>query len=297
MTLEQLRIFVAVAERLHVTQAAQALGLTQSAASASIAALEASTGVTLFYRVGRRVELSAEGSVFLAEAREVLRSARHAETVLRELSGLLTGKLAIMGSQTTATYWLPPLYRAFRAAYPGIAIESSIGNTAQVSAAVLAGQVELGFVEGVVAMPAIRQSPVANDRLVLVVGGEHGWAAERALEAEEFRRLPWVLRESGSGTRTATEALLASRGLTVADVEVSLELSSNEAVRVAVEAGAGASVLSTLVVGTALKAGVLQAAACALPGRQFTLLRHRERRLSRAAQAFIATLPRWGAHS
>jgi len=288
MTLEQLRIFTAVAERLHFTQAAQALGLTQSAVSAAIAALEAGTGVALFHRIGRRVELTAAGDVLLTEAREVLRSARQAETALAELSGLARGHLAVMGSQTIATYWLPPRLHRFREAHPGVDLALSIGNTTQVADAVLAGTVELGFVEGEVDLPALEGRAVDDDRMVLVLGGEHGWAADRALGREELQRLPWVLREPGSGTRAACQALLTSRGLTLDDVTVALELPSNEAVRTAVEAGAGASVLSMLVVGTGLRAGTLKAAACALPGRRFTALRHRDRRLSSAARAFLS---------
>lgn len=291
MTLEQLRIFVAVADRLHFTRAAEALNLTQSAVSSAVAALESGAAVKLFHRVGRRVELTAEGQAFLQEARLVLRAARHAEEALDGFSGLRRGRLAMMGSQTTAAYWLPPLLHRFRDAYPGITVDLSIGNTTQVAAAVMAGDVELGLVEGVVNLPQLDQRPVADDRLVLVVGGAHGWAADRALDADDFRRLPWVMREPGSGTRAATEALLSSRGLTLADVQVTLELPSNEAVRSAVEAGAGASVLSMLVVGTALKAGSLKSAACVLPGRRFILLWHRERSPSHAARALIGLLP------
>lgn len=292
MTLDQLRIFVAVAERLHVTRAAEHLGLTQSAVSAAVAALETRTGVQLFDRVGRGIVLTAEGTTFLGEARRVLQSARHAEAVLEELADLRRGRLAVMGSQTTATYWLPPLLHRFRTDHPGVTVEMSIGNTAQVAQAVLDGQVELGFVEGAVMLPALDQQAVAEDRLALVVGRAHAWAADCALGAEEFQRLPWVLREPGSGTRAATEALLASRGLSLADVTVALELPSNETVRVAVQAGAGATVLSTLATGTGIRAGLLKAAACVLPSRRFSALRHGERRLSRAAQAFLSGLPK-----
>jgi DNA-binding transcriptional LysR family regulator len=290
MTLEQLRIFVAVADRLHFTRAAEALGLTQSAVSAAIAALEGRYGVTLFHRVGRHVELSDAGSAFLIEAREVLTTATHAEAIFQDLAGLKRGRLVIMGSQTIATYWLPPRLFAFRQAYPGIAIELSIGNTAQVAAAVVAGTVEVGFVEGTVDQAVLESTPIDEDRLVLVGGQNHGWIGDQAMERADFQRLSWVLREPGSGTRAATEALLATRGLAVADVAVTLELPSNEAVRAAVEAGAGASVLSLMVATTGLRAGVLTAAACAMPTRRFCRLRHRERRLSGAARAFCASL-------
>lgn len=290
MTLEQLRIFVAVAERLHFTQAAQALGLTQSAVSAAIAALEGRYGIELFHRVGRHVELTSAGLAFRDEAREVLGAASRAEDSLAEMTGLKRGHLRIIGSQTIATYWLPSRLLRFRRRYPGIQVDLAIANTTQVAASVVAGDAELGFVEGSVDSPALDVRTVDDDRLVLVVGQQYAWAVDRALAAEDFRRISWVLREPGSGTRAATEALLASRQLTLADVTVCLELPSNEAVRTAVEAGAGATVLSFSVVATALRAGVLKATACAMPTRRFSSLRHRERGLSGAAKAFLLSL-------
>ncbi len=294
MTLEQLRIFVAVAERLHFTQAAQALGLTQSAVSAAIAALEGRYGIELFHRVGRHVELTSAGAAFHGEAREVLSAAGRAEDSLAEMTGLKRGHLRITGSQTIATYWLPPRLLQFRRTYPGIRITLAIANTTQVAAGVIAGDAELGFVEGPVTDPVLDVRTVDDDRLVLVVGQHYARIADQAVTAEDFRAIPWVLREPGSGTRAATEALLASRRLTLADVAVSLELPSNEAVRTAVEAGAGATVLSFSVVATGLRAGVLKAAACAMPTRRFSALRHRERRLSGAAKAFLSSLEKQG---
>ena len=139
MTLEQLRIFVAVAEREHVTRAAEALRLTQSAVSAAIAALEAHYGVSLFDRVGRRIELNEEGRTFLGEARAVLARAAAAELALSELSGLKRGTLTVQASQTIASYWLPARLVEFRRAYPSIDVKLSVGNTAQVAKAVADG--------------------------------------------------------------------------------------------------------------------------------------------------------------
>src|SRR3984893_3690573 len=150
MTLEQLRIFVAVAERQHVTQAARALNLAQSAASHAIAALEARHDTKLFDRVGRRIELTEAGQGFLGEARAVLARAEAAELVLSELGSLKRSTLSIQASQTIAGYWLPRHMVVFRKAYPQIQIRLAIGNTAQVAAAVQGGMAELGFVEGAV---------------------------------------------------------------------------------------------------------------------------------------------------
>jgi DNA-binding transcriptional LysR family regulator len=133
MTLEQLRIFVAVAERQHVTQAAHALRIAQSAASHAVAVLEARHNTKLFHRVRRRVVLTDAGEVFLAEARAVLARADAAELALGELGTLKRGTLRIQASQTIASYWLPRHLVAFRRAYPQIEIRLAIGNTAQVA--------------------------------------------------------------------------------------------------------------------------------------------------------------------
>ncbi len=287
MTLEQLRVFVAVAERQHVTRAAEALHLAQSAVSAAIAALEARHGTRLFHRVGRGIELTEAGTLFLAEARAVLARAEAAELILSELSGLTRGTLRVQASQTIASYWLPRHLVAFRRAYPGVDIRMSIGNTAQVAAAVHAGSTELGFVESDIEDPALTGRPVARDQVVLVVAPDHPWAAQADLAPGDLVPGEWVLREPGSGTRSVFERALQERGADVAALRVVLELPSNEAVRAAVEAGMGAAALSASIAAPSLEAGLLQQIAFTLPERRFHVLRHAERIQSRAAEALL----------
>ncbi len=100
MTLEQLRIFAAVAEALHFTRAAETLRLSQPAVSAAVAALEAEHGVRLFDRIGRRVERTAAGTLLWAEARAILRKVEETGTMMAELSGLTRGTLRLVASQT-----------------------------------------------------------------------------------------------------------------------------------------------------------------------------------------------------
>ncbi|KQP80666.1 LysR substrate-binding domain-containing protein [Methylobacterium sp. Leaf117] len=290
MTLDQLRIFVAVAEREHVTRAAEALNLVQSAVSTAIATLEGRHATKLFHRVGRGIQLTEAGRVFLAEARAVLARAEAAELVLADLSGLRRGTLAIQASQTIASHWLPRHLVAFRRAYPEIAIRLEVGNTADAAAAVREGRAELGFVEGVLDDPALASTDVAWDDLVLVVAPGHPLAEDRAIGLDDLTATPWVLREPGSGTRSAFEAALEAKGLSPGRLTVALELPSNEAVQAAVAAGGGASVLSASVVSGGLGAGTLVRARFALPSRPFRVLRHRARYRSRAADALLALI-------
>lgn len=290
MTLEQLRIFVAVAEREHATRAAHDLNLTQSAVSAAVANLEARYATKLFDRVGRSIVLTEAGRVFLSEARAVLARAAAAETVLADLAGMKKGRLALAASQTVAAYWLPPLIHRYRGRYPGVSVTLSIANTESVAAMVHAGDADVGVVEGEIDDPALTATAVARDDMVLVVSADHPWARAAAVSTEDLTGTPWVLREAGSGTRGALETVLSAAGLELKDMEIAIELASNEAVRTAVEAGAGATVLSRLVVKSGIASGALVEVEFPLPARRFYALRHKERHFTNAAEAFVALM-------
>lgn len=287
MTLEQLRIFVAVAEREHVTRAAADLNLTQSATSAAVSALEARYATKLFDRVGRRIALTDAGRTFLAEAKAVLARAASAELVLADLAGLKVGSLRLAASQTVGNYWLPGIIHAFRSAYPGLAVDMTMGNTETVAAMVRKGEANIGFVEGEVDAHALGVMPVADDDMALVVAPSHPWATAKNGKALDLRSSPWVMREHGSGTRSILEAMLAAQGHGLSDVSISLVLPTNESVRVAVESGAGATVMSRLVVSNALKAGRLVAVGYPVPRRKFFMLRHSQHHETAAEREFV----------
>jgi len=292
MTLEQLRIFVAVAERQHVTQAARALNLAQSAASHAIATLEARYDAKLFDRIGRRIELTEAGRALLTEARAILAQVDRAELTLSEFGQLKCGTLTVHASQTIASYWLPRHLVAFRRAHPGIDVHLEIGNTAQVAEAVEAGTAELGFVEGLVESSQFQVSRVASDQMVLVVGQDHAWFHGMRPGVHDLAESEWVLRESGSGTRSVFEQALKGIGLAPDRLRVAMELPSNEAVRAAVEAGLGATVLSASVAASSIENGLLRHVPFSLPQRDFHVLRHRRRHGSRTAEALLAMFDR-----
>jgi len=286
MTLDQLRIFVAVAERQHLTRAAGVLALTPSAVSAAIRALEERYGTPLFDRVGRRIEVNAAGRVFLDEARATLARAAGAERVLVELAGLARGALAIQASQTIASYWLPPLLVRFRETHPQIDVRLEVGNTQSVADAVREGQADLGLVEGGIDDAALLVEGIGQDRMAIVVAPDHPWTRKRRLGAVDLQSARWIMREPGSGTRSALEEILAGQGVDLAALQVALTLPSNEAVRAAVMSGLHVAGLSELVAAPYIAAGLLAKVRVNLPPRDFFLLRHRERYRSRAAQAF-----------
>lgn len=284
MTLEQLRIFVGVAEREHMTAAARALNVTQSAASAAIAALERRHAIKLFHRVGRGIALTEAGRAFLDEARGVLARAAAADRVLDEFGGLQRGSLRVVASQTIAAYWLPTILAAFHDRYPRLSVDLAVGNTGQAVGQVLEGAADLGIVEGRVDDPALAHWPIGEDRLVLVGASP---PAGGAIDADWLQRARWIMREPGSGTRSTFNEAMRRTGIDPEALEVALVLPSNESVRTAVEAGAGLAALSSLVVAPALAAGTLHALPFDLERRPFYGVRHKERYRTKAADALL----------
>ncbi|MBB3955256.1 LysR substrate-binding domain-containing protein [Novosphingobium sediminicola] len=289
MTLEQLRIFVAVAQSLNMTRAAQELNLTQPSVSAAMAALEGRHGLRLFDRVGRSIELSEAGRAFLPEARGVLARAREAAQALDDLAGLRRGSLRIAASQTVATYWLPARMARFAARHPGIALDLALGNTQESAEAVLAGEADLAFVEGEAQGDLLRVMPVGEDRLGLYARADHPLAG-RALDHDALRGAAWVLREMGSGTRAHLGLALAQAGLDWGDLDIRLELPANGAVLEALAAGDLITAVSEYAAASRVAAGRVVRLDWPFAPRGFAMLSHRARRLSAASEAFVASL-------
>ncbi len=289
MTLDQLRIFVEVAEHGHVTRAAESLGMSQSAASAAIASLEGSCEIILFDRVGRGIRLTDNGRIFLREARAVLDRASMARSVLQDLAGH-PGPIGIAASQTIATYWLPRRLATFQAANSRMRFNVVIRNTNEVETAIVEGEANIGLVEGPTQHPALIRQLIDHDKIVLVVSSEQPRLPLNKNGRLDLRVMKWVVRETGSGTRRGLEDLAARVGLSVNDLNIALELPSNEAVREAIEAGAGATIISRHVVASAIAAGRLTEIPIELPQREYAMVRHRDRHATLAEKALVAHL-------
>ncbi|MGC4015951.1 MAG: LysR substrate-binding domain-containing protein [Luteolibacter sp.] len=289
MTLEQLRIFTMVAETLNMTRAAERLYLTQPAVSAAIAILEDRHSARLFDRIGRRLELSEAGRCFLPEAKAVLARVDEARRVLEELAGLVRGEVRIAASQTVATYWLPRRMARFTADRPGIQLSLAVGNSARTAERVLKGEADIGFVEGEVEDALLEKRVVGGDRISLYVAMGHPLAGKKVTK-RQLENADWVMREPGSGTRDHTISGLAKSGVETASLRIRLELPSNGASLEAAEAGDWIAAVSDLAAASRVKSGSIQRVRWPLPERQFTMLRHVERRAGRAVAAFVDSL-------
>jgi DNA-binding transcriptional LysR family regulator len=165
-----------------------------------------------------------------------------------------------------------------------------IRNTHEVESAVAEGQVNFGLVEGPTQHPALIRNQIDYDHMVLVVASGHSPLPVKTSGRLDLRAINWVIREPGSGTRRGLEDLATREGLSLEDLNIFLVLPSNEAVREAVEAGAGATIISRHVVASAIAAGKLSEIPIELPQREYALVRHRERHATLAQEALIAHL-------
>lgn len=283
MTLEQLRIFAAVATQLNMTRASEMLLLSQSAVSAAISALERRHDVKLFDRVGRGIALTPAGAVFLTEAKDILNRAQQAERVLIDLSTLRRGAIQLVASQTVGNYWLPRQLMAFHTAHPEIDLSVEITNSDRVMEWITTGKAELGFIEAPVTIDGLEATQVGTDQMVLIGPRDLGPQIDRAT----LMRLPWVIREEGSGTRAMLLEFLAHYNLTLSDIRIALVLPSNEAIATAVSDGLGIALMSRLAAGFLGQSPQIAIRPSPQPDRALNMVLSTQRHRSSAVQAFV----------
>jgi len=288
MTLEQLKSFAAVARCGSFTRAAEELHLTQPAVSAQILALERDYDARLLDRIGKRVEITEPGRVVLAAAQDVLRRVDELGEEMRDIEGLQRGRLRLGASLIVGIYLLPEAIGRFKRDYPKLELSLRIEYARRIAERVLAGDVDLGIIgEGApIADERLVVEPFAPDELVLIVDPGHRWARRKRVAARELAGESFIISEKGSATQEIIVSRLADAG---ARLDIAMELGNIEAVKRAVEAGLGISIMSRCAIERDVKEGRLAAIRLAdvKMGRSLSFVRRRGQRASRAARAFM----------
>ena len=289
MDLRRLEVFVKVAELGSFSRAAEALFLTQPTVSEHVRALEEDLGVQLLDRLGRGAAPTPAGQLLLGYARRILMLTREARQAVDRFQGRLFGELVVGGSTIPAEYILPALIGQFKTKYPDISISLRVGASQQVNEWVEEGRVEIGIVGARPGGRALIARELMADRMVIVVPADHPWSRRESVTLAEVRAEPLVLRERGSGTREALERALAEAGTDLAAFRVAGEMGSTQAVKQAVRAGIGVTLISKLAVEDECRARLL---VCLHVRdlevrRSFHLVTHRDRSRSPLAQAFL----------
>jgi len=291
--LRQLEIFCKVAELRSFSKAARAVRLTQPTVSEHIASLEDAVGAKLFDRLGREVVLTRSGELFHRYARQFMSLKEETRQAFDELLGVGRGEIQIGASTIPGEYILPRIIGRFRHQYPQIAVRVLVADTETIVRGVVAGECELGIVGSHWKMPHLVLQPLWDDELVLAVPAGHPWARRRQVSVQELLGEPFILRESGSGTRCIMEEALRGSGISGArELNVVAEFGSSTAVKEGIIHGVGVSVLSVRAVEAEVKAGVL--AALSIRGldlkRSFYLARDSRRSISPLCKAFLEFL-------
>ncbi len=287
-SLRQLEIFCAVARTLSYTRAAEELNLTQPAVFTQVRQLEDSVGTPIIERIGKRLFLTEAGRLVLDSARAILTEVGRMDQALADLGGLSRGRLRI-SIVSTAKYDVPARLGIFCARHPGIDVALSVGNREDLLGRLGNNEDDLYILGTPPDNLDVIAEPFADNPLVLVASPDHPLAERKGLVIGDLRDQPFLMRETGSGTRIAAERFFFAAGLRPV---VRMELGANEAIKQAAAAGLGLAVLSRGTVELELKVGVLKQLAV----EGFPILRRwyvaypSGKRLSLAAQAFLTQL-------
>jgi DNA-binding transcriptional LysR family regulator len=290
-TLRQLEVFLAVARDQSVSKAAQALHMSQSAVSGSLAELEHQFDIRLFDRVGKRLQLSELGHILRARAHAVLDQAVELEQHLVQEGEL--GRVRIGATLTIGDHLAVPLIAHYTREHPGAQVSLSVANTEEIARRVANFELDVGLVEGELSHPDLAVTPWRGDELVVFCAPDHPFVERRVLGDDDLRGTAWIAREPGSGTRQAFDRAMV--GL-VGELRIALELQHGEAIKAAVAAGLGVGCLSHLALVKELRERSL--VACRVPHRDFRRLfyfvLHKQKFRSTSVQRWLEICQREG---
>ncbi len=289
MNLHQLKLFHTVARLGSYSRAAEEVRISQPSVSIQVADLERSLGVELFEQLGKRIYLTEAGRILEEYAQQILGLVDDARLAVADVAGMQRGRLRLGASTTPGTYLLPRVIGRYQEHYPQITVSLEMANARRIQERLLRNELDLGIVGWEVNAGNLATQALMDDELVVIVPPAHPLAAAEGLHVRNLRDYRLILRERGSGTREAIEAALRAVGLTVVPA---MELSGPEAIKQAVMAGLGITIMSPIVASDEIAAGRL----AAVPVRDvrihraFLIAYHRDKRLTRAVQAFLEML-------
>ena len=289
VTLHQLRVFKAVADRLSFSAAAHDLKLSQPSVSYQVKELERAVGTDLLDRLGKHVSLTQAGGLLYGYVRQTLNVIDEAAVALEELRGLERGTLKVGASTTVGIYVIPTALGAFKKLHPSLDVSLEIGGRGPIQEKVLRNELDLAVVGPALKDRDLVVTPFIQDELVVIAPRDHPLAARRRLTLRDLKDEPFLMREEGSDTRAAVER--AARRSNVR-LQIEMALGSNGAIKHAVESGLGIAILSRYAVGLEETAGKL--ALLDVEGfpvhRQWNVVHLRRNRLAAPVAGFIEFL-------
>ncbi len=284
MSLRQLQVFEAVARHLSFTRAAEELFLTQPTVSMQIKKLESDIGLALTEQVGKQVSLTVAGKALYQASKDILDTLGRFEMFVDDQRGLKTGELRI-AVVTTAKYFAPRLLGKFCLEYPGINVFLEVANREEILERMSRNLDDLYLIGKPPEASELEFRPYLENPMVIVAPASHPLARRKAIPLSELAGEHFIIRERGSGTRVALETMFADAGL---ELQVRMELGSNEAIKQGISGGLGIALLSqhTLTSGDLNDLTILDVKGLPLSW-QWYVGHPKKKRLSVVAKAFI----------
>lgn len=284
----RLKIFHTVARLLNFTKAAEELHMTQPAVTFQIRQLEEQFNTRLFDRTHNKVTLTDVGKQVYSYSERILKLYEEMTRNITEMTGDVSGAVTLGASTTIAEYMLPLLIGEFKNKFPEVMINLRESNTEDIVSMVENNDIDLGIVEGSVNNKNLVVEECKMDHLVVIMPNNHMLASEKKLRVEDFVSYPFISREHGSGTQEVITNYVEKHG-NGEDLNICFELSSPEAIKGAVEAGMGLSIVSRATIIKELKLGTLTAVELR-PSleRPFSFVRQRYKFKSRAADQLLS---------
>ncbi len=290
MDIWRLEIFCNLMQTRSFSRTAEKMSIRQPTVSGHIKSLEQEIGVRLFDRDGREVLPTSAAEVLYDYAQRILDLRTEAHYALDQFMGRIGGQLKLGGSTIPGGYILPIIMGKFRQQYMEAYLSLILDDTKGIIDRVLRGEIEIGVVGAKLPDENLEYKLLVKDELVLIVPPEHPWAVAGVIsDVRELTEADFIMREQGSGTRTTMLQALKRHRITVEDLNVIAEMGSTEAVRQAVKAGLGVSILSRIAVDDEISSNLIKTVE--VPGlnfkRQFYIVIHKKRTQSPLCRVFL----------
>lgn len=227
----RLKVFYTVAKQLSFSRAAEELYISQPAVSKHIHALENYFKVKLFVRQGSKISLTSDGEVLFRHAEDIFALYRKLQFEMDQRVHKTSGQLRLGASTTIAQYVLPGILAGFHDRFPDVQIVLLNGNTQQIETALLQKEIELGIIEGFSKKTELKYTPFMKDEIVLVTRTGHPSVSGGSMDFETLKTVPLAIREFGSGTLQVIRHYLKTQHLSLADLQVELQLGSTEGIK------------------------------------------------------------------
>lgn len=284
VTFRQMQVFESVARHRSYTRAAEVLYLSQPAVSLQIKQLENNLGIALFEKLGKKIYLTEAGREFFAYSKRITQQLNEAEAVLEDLKGVTRGRLSVSVA-STANHFATRLLAEFSKRHPGTTISLDVTNRKSLLYQLDANEIDLVIMGKPPEEMDLLTEAFMDNPLVIIAPPDHRLAKSKHIPLSDLQQETFVVRELGSGTRIAMERFFSEKGVTLT---TGMEMTSNEAIKQAVEAGLGLGIVSIHTLELELETKCLKV----LDAEDFPILRHwylvtrQGKRLSPIAQAF-----------